>query len=94
MRDMIDIGTWDRASAINYMECLTDMRSVVLELWGSEPKILLPWLEEFVRLGKDMEYLTSFRTQSRYDPPFTLHTAQRHRLAAESALWKAKNPRK
>jgi hypothetical protein len=67
------------------------MRTVAIELWANDQKVLIPWLEEFVIMGKVVEQFISIRADAGNEPPQNIHAAQRHRLEAEAALWKAKN---
>jgi hypothetical protein len=89
--EVIEIGRWDRAYFSELLLCLNDMREVAIELWASDPKVLVPWLEELVIIGKMVEQFIQFRSAAGSEPPQILHAAQRHRLEAEAALWKAKN---
>ena len=90
----INIGRFTSSDYGQHQMCLTDMRAVAIELWTNEPKILTPWLEEFVILAKVYERFTKTRVEAGTDPSQMLNIATRHRLAAEAALWKAKNPPK
>jgi hypothetical protein len=74
------------------IQCHEDMRAAATELWANDPKNLVPWLEEFVILARESEQFTQARVNAGTDPPQMLHTARRHRLKVEAALWKAKNP--
>jgi hypothetical protein len=87
---VIKIGQWDAAYYCQYTRCLTDMRTVAVELWGNDPKTLIPWLEEFVIVEKETERFISALVEAGRNRPHDLHTARRHRMAAEAALWKAK----
>lgn len=75
------------------VECLTDLQAVVMELWGEQPKELIPWLEEFVIQAKEIERFTNLRIDLGAAPPQVLDAVTRHRLRVEAALWKAKNPK-
>jgi RNA polymerase sigma factor (sigma-70 family) len=89
--ELIEIGNWDRTYFSEQMLCLNDMRAVAIELWGSEPRLLIPWLEELVLLGKEVEFFIRIRTEAGNEPPQNINAAQRHRLEAEAALWKVRN---
>jgi hypothetical protein len=91
VEEVIAIGKWDPANLSELFLCLDNMRSATLELWGNNPKQQIPWLEEFVILGKHFEFFVRVRVEAGNEPPQNLHAAQRRRLAAEAALWKAKN---
>ena len=54
--EVIAIGSWNPAYMSELFLCLNDMQAAVLELWGNDPKALIPWLEEFVIMGKDVEW--------------------------------------
>ena len=69
------------------------LRATAIELWDNDSKILIPRLEEFVLLAKDAERFMKARLDAGSDPPQQWHSAQRHRLAAEAALWKALHPK-
>ena len=62
-----------------------------MEARGNEPKELIPWLEEFVIMGKWAEDNFFIRADAGNEPQQHQNAAQRHRLEAEAALWKAKN---
>jgi RNA polymerase sigma factor (sigma-70 family) len=89
-QEVIEIGNWIPAHFSELFLCLNDMRGVALELWGNDPKVLIPWLEEFVIMSKHYEFFFEIRVQSGNEPPENLFAARRHRLEAEAALWKAK----
>jgi RNA polymerase sigma factor (sigma-70 family) len=89
--EVIEIGTWNPAYFSELFLCLKDTREAAIDLWGNEQNTLVPWLEEFVILGKYFEDFILNRTHAGTEPPQNLHAAQRHRLEAEAALWKAKN---
>ena len=88
--EVIKIGQWNTAYYCQYARLLTDMRNVAVELWGNDPKTLIPWLEEFVIVEKETERFFSALVVAGRNRPQDLHTAKRHRMAAEAALWKAK----
>jgi RNA polymerase sigma factor (sigma-70 family) len=90
----VQIGRFDNTFLGVYLDCLSDMRAAAAELWADDPKTLVPWLEEFVAMGKHFERFVRARVEAAIDPPQLLYTAARHRLAAELALWKAKSPPK
>jgi hypothetical protein len=88
--EMHKTGKWNQAYLSRLIDCLTDMRAAATELWGGQPKELVPWLEEFVIMAKYVERFTTVRVEIGTAPPQDLDAAIRHRLAAEAALWKAK----
>src|SRR4029077_1576764 len=63
IREVIEIGKWDPAFFSELFSCLNDMRDATLELWGNDPKVLMPWLEELVIMGKDAEWFIEIRVQ-------------------------------
>jgi hypothetical protein len=89
--EIIEIGNWNPAHFSVVILCLDDMRTVANELWDNDRKVLIPWLEEFVIMGKEVEQFIQDRVGAGTEPPQNIHAAQRHRLEAEAALWKAKN---
>jgi hypothetical protein len=89
--EVIEIGVWNPADFTEFLLCLNDMRVVAAELWSNDPKTLIPWLEELVVMGKMVEQFIKIRADAGNERPQTIHAAQRHRLEAEAALWKAKN---
>jgi RNA polymerase sigma factor (sigma-70 family) len=91
VQEVIEIGNWNPAYFSELMLCLNDMRAVAIELWGNDPKVLIPWLEEFVIMGKYVDDFIFIRSDAGNEPPQNIHAAQRHRLEAEAALWKARN---
>jgi RNA polymerase sigma factor (sigma-70 family) len=90
--EILKIGRWTASDFWAFHQCLEDMRAAAVELWASEPKSLVPWLEEFVILSKDMERFAEARVNAGTDPPHAMNTARRYRLRVEAELWKAKNP--
>ncbi|MCI0701796.1 MAG: sigma-70 family RNA polymerase sigma factor [Planctomycetia bacterium] len=90
IREIIRIGNWDARGWSEMIECLNDMQAVAVELWGNQPKELIPWLEELVVMAKEIERFTLIRIRLGSDPPQRLNAATRHRLAVETALLKAK----
>jgi RNA polymerase sigma factor (sigma-70 family) len=90
IRKVIELGRWHPADFPTAVECLKDMEAVCLELWGGQPKELIPWLEEFVVEWKEIERFTYLRVINGPDQPQTLDAVTRHRLRAEATLWKAK----
>jgi hypothetical protein len=90
VREIIRIGSWTSQIFLDTYECLADIEAVCLELWGGQPKELIPWLEELVVVTKEMERFTFIRVLNGTDPPQRLDAARRFRLRAEAALWKAK----
>jgi RNA polymerase sigma factor (sigma-70 family) len=89
--EAIAVGNWNPMYFSELLHCLDDMRSSALELWANDAKALVPWLEEFVLTAKYMERFAEVRIESGNDPPQNLYAARRQRLAAEAALWKARN---
>lgn len=89
-REVIRKGAWNAAFTAELFECLTDMQAAASELWGGQPKELIPWLEELVVVTKEMERFHLIRILNGTDPPQRLDGAIRHRLRAETALLKAK----
>ncbi len=89
----IGIGQFSEAEYYNAFVCLDEMRSVATELWAGDAKTLIPWLEEFVLMGKEWERFAETRYRSGAGTPQELSTARRCRLRAEESLWKAKNPK-
>ena len=90
LRGLISKGEWHPEYRLDLYECLTDIQAMVTELWDTQPKELIPWLEELVVAAKDMESFHKLRVEIGADSPFVLEAARRHRLAVETALWKAK----
>jgi hypothetical protein len=88
--EVVASGHWNPDYMSELFQCLKDMRTVTLELWGNDPKVLTPWLEEFVIMGKMVEDFLRLRVEDGNEPSLSIHTGQRHRLEAEAALWKAK----
>ncbi|VTR92659.1 unnamed protein product [Gemmata massiliana] len=72
-------------------DCLNDMLTVLDELWGKEPKRLIPWLKELLVEAKEFERYAELRAEARAIRPSELNQATRHRLKIEGELWKAKN---
>jgi hypothetical protein len=91
-RAQLAIGRYTSSDYVGWVLTQKELRAVATELWANDPKTLIPWLEEFVLLAKEAERYTRSRMEAGADPPGNLHAATRHRLAAEAALWKAKNP--
>ena len=89
-REVIRKGSWNSISYAEFFECLTDMQAAASELWGGQPKELIPWLEELVVVAKEMERFTFIRVLTGTEPPQRLDGTIRHRLRAETALLKAK----
>lgn len=90
----LDIGRFTPAEYHTHLTRLRDLRAVATELWANDPQTLVAWLQEFVILAKDAEAFTKARVDAGTDPVQELPLVIRHRLAAEAALWKAKNPPK
>ena len=90
IREVIRIGTWNATLFLDVYDCLADMEATVIELWGAQPKELIPWLEELVYVTKEYELFTYIRVTNGNDPPQRLNAASFHRLRAEAALLKAK----
>lgn len=89
----IQIGSYQSLEFPAYVGLLNDMRTVAQELWANDRKALIPALEELVALAKGAERFANARVAAGVDPPYQLHAARRHRLAAEAALWKATHPK-
>jgi hypothetical protein len=90
-RELLRCGALNTGYAAEIVEGLTDMAAVCQELWGGQPKELLPWLEELVIAAKEFELFQTARALRENSPPVRVDLAVRHRLAAELTLWKAKN---
>jgi hypothetical protein len=88
--EIVGIANWRPEFFSEPFRCLNDMRAVAMELWGNDPKVLIPWLEEFVILSKAHEQLFEIRVDTGADLPQSLNVARRHRLEAEAVLWKAR----
>lgn len=71
--------------------CLLDMQAAATELWGGQPKELVPWLEELLVAAKDQEPSTQQRAEAFAVKPQRLNYATQVRLKIEAELWKAKN---
>jgi hypothetical protein len=84
-----ELLNWGAAPEI--VEDLADMEAICLELWGGQPKELVPWLEELVIEAKEFESFQLARALSNNAPPYRLDLAVRNRLRAETTLWKVKN---
>lgn len=89
--DAMQVGNWSLADHPPMVMCMTDLRAAVVELWENDPRSLVPWLEELVIVAKRFENFAVVRWEVGQDNPQSAHAAVRHRLAAEAALWKAKN---
>jgi hypothetical protein len=92
-RKVIRIGKWAPQDFVATLVALANMEAACQDLWGGQPKALVPWLEELVVVAKEVEQFTSRRVTEGIDPPQNLSQATAHRLRAEAALWKAKNPK-
>jgi hypothetical protein len=77
----------------NHLQTLGKMREQSIELWATNPKVLLPWLEELLKQGKATERVVDVQVQIGQQLPQTLHLAISERLQVEAVLWKAKNPK-
>ena len=91
LNEVIEIGNWNPTFFSETFLCMKDMREAALELWSNDRMALVPWLEEFVVTSKYFEEFFRIRVAAGNEPPQNIHAAQRHRLAAEADLWKAKN---
>jgi RNA polymerase sigma factor (sigma-70 family) len=89
----IDLGAFGSADYPATYECLTDLRRIAAELWGGDRKRLVAGLELLLGFERELERFTRARVLAGTDRAQALNLAKRHRLAAEAALWKAKNPR-
>ena len=76
IQGVIRIGMWNPVFFSELFICLNDMRATALELWGDDPKVLIPWLEEFVIMGKVNEQFIRIRVEAGSDPPQNLYAAQ------------------
>jgi RNA polymerase sigma factor (sigma-70 family) len=90
IREVIRIGSWSPQFQVGLIECLTDMQTTVMELWGGQPKELIPWLEELVVVAKEIERFHWIRAMNGNDPPQRFNAVKRHRFGVEIALLKAK----
>lgn len=90
--ERIRVGSFQPSEMGVLALCRADMRQVVTELYAGDPKTLIPWLEELLRLDKESERITRVRVDAGTDYPQNMNTARRQRLAAEAALWKAEHP--
>ena len=88
--EVIRIGSWSSQFFAETIDCLVDMEATCLELWGGQPKELIPWLEELVVVAKEFERFQMNYVLSGTTPPQRGPAATRHRLRAEATLWKAK----
>ncbi len=89
----IQIGTYQSLEFEALVRTQDTLRTTAIELWANDSKILIPRLEEFVLMAKDAERFTKARVDAGTDPPQQWHSAQRHRLEVEAALWKALHPK-
>ncbi|QJW96734.1 RNA polymerase sigma factor [Frigoriglobus tundricola] len=89
-RGRLNIGAWFPGDRAEMYECLADIQATATELWGGQPKELIPWLEELVVAFKEGEKFHWLRVAIGTDPPQALDIARQHRFQAEIALWKAK----
>jgi RNA polymerase sigma factor (sigma-70 family) len=87
---MIRRGAWVPAYYSEMFECLADMQATASELWTSQPKELIPWLEELVLVAKELERVHCLRVLNGSDTPMRFLGATQYRLRAEAALLKAK----
>jgi hypothetical protein len=87
----VDLGHYQSIEMTSFSQALENLREVDTELWADDPKTLVPRLEEVVTLAADFERWTSSRVRAGTDPPQQLDLAKSYRLAAEAAVWKAKN---
>lgn len=90
--ERIRVGTYQPYEMGVIAQCRADMRQVVTELYAGDPKSLIPWLEELLRMDKEWERFARLRVEAGADQPQSMITARRQRLAGEAALWKAKHP--
>jgi hypothetical protein len=90
MWERVNVGTWTPDLLDQTIDCLNDMRAVVIELWGGQSKELVPWLEEMVVMTKHFERLIRIRVEVGSDHRVKYNPVIRLRLATEAALWKAK----
>jgi hypothetical protein len=90
-REILRTELWNQGLAPEIIEGLVDTEAICLELWGGQPKELIPWFEELVITAKEFEQFQLVRALRDNRPPHRLDLAVRHRLRAEATLWKAKN---
>ena len=93
IKTRINIGQLIPSDFPSILRTFDEMRDQVLDLWATNPKLLVPWLEELLKQAKEQERFTLARVQIGQDPVQWLDLAISHRLKAEAALWKAKNPK-
>jgi RNA polymerase sigma factor (sigma-70 family) len=79
------------------LQCQTDLLSALGELWPNDPDRLAPWLEEALIFAKSSENGAREILAQVKDPReleglnrATLSALTRHRLAVETALWRAR----
>ncbi len=89
----IQRGVFSSQDQDAYLRALESARVPTIELWEKDPKNLVPRLEEFLILARDAERFTKARVDAGTDAPSQWHSAQRHRLEVEAALWKAIHPK-
>ncbi|MBP3957692.1 hypothetical protein J8F10_20775 [Gemmata sp. G18] len=80
-----------KLSPLPFFECLKGIQDTALELWPGRPQELVPWLKELVTIAKDRERHMRFRVEAGALPPQFFHYSVRHRLKAETELWKVTN---
>jgi hypothetical protein len=93
VRKMKEIGRWVPQDLPAMLLTLGDAETTCLELWGGQPKELIPWLEELVVLAKELERFQRLRVWSGTIRPPSFASIAFHRLRIEATLWKAKNPK-
>ena len=87
-------ATGIRAYLLRTFICLNDMREAAIELWSNDPKTLVPGWKSSSSWASSSKRFFAVPREAGNEPPQDLHAAQRHRLAAEAELWKAKNPQR
>jgi hypothetical protein len=90
---MKEIGRWFPQDLPAMLRTLGDAETTCLELWGGQPKELIPWLEELVVLAKELERFYRLRVVRGTIRPPSFASIAFHRLRIEATLWKAKNPK-
>jgi RNA polymerase sigma factor (sigma-70 family) len=80
------------------LQCQAELLSALRELWPNDPEKLAPWLEETLIVAKSSEHRAREILTREKDPrilegrglnSLTLSALTRHRLAVETALWRA-----
>jgi hypothetical protein len=90
VREVIRTGSWNPQFRGQVSECIADVRDTAVELFGGQPKELIPWLEEVVIQAKEWERMHLRRVQKGIDSAQAYAPVVRHRLKAEETLLQAK----